>query len=475
LGSKNVRLNYNFDDGQRDSICDYSRLIRKIDVEEPKYKLKVVFQNYVSESNDTGEFISVNSYSRYDYTYDIPNISNYIRSSDLIDLRPRVSEFLSTTKSPFEFDGKSLNAVGKYSSFVLAPNKTLIMDCQYYVGRVDIVILTPGGKFEVVKGIPSKIPTLPQITESSLDIATIYLPPYVYNAKNAVVDMSVHKRYRMSDISLLEDRIYNLEKTTTLSLLESKVENLTIKDAETGLDRFKTGFFADGFIDYSYIDQDNPQFKSYVYKDNGILGPVPISKYLSLQLGSEAISGFTETFDGSRDLSFVEDLGSPNIKKTGDLVTLDYTEVEYINQPYATTETPLGGIPSTYFGTLGLSPSEDIWYEEKLVERSTFVEGTTEIIDQPSEKNVTINVTVQGPDNIVYIDRPSPPPSPSYSRSSPPSPPRSTFTVYGAINGTFQPFKSTADYNNAARAAGIPVGQRSSFGSVREVAPTSTS
>jgi hypothetical protein len=469
LGSKNVRSNYNFDSGQRDSICDYSRIIRKIDVEEPKNKLKVVFQNYVSESNDTGEFISVNSYSRYSYNYDIPIIANKIRCSDLIDLRPRVSEFSSSNKSPFEFDGKSLNAVGKYSSYVLAPNKTLIMDCEYYLPRIDVVTLTPNGNFEIVQGIPAKIPTVPRINSNSIDIATVYLPPYTYNSNNAIIDMISHKRYRMSDISLLEDRIHNLEKTTTLSLLESKVENLTIKDAETGLDRFKTGFFADNFIDYNYTDQNNPQFKSFIYRNNGTLGPIPVAKYVNLQLGSEAISGFTETFDSSKDLSFVEDLGSPNVRKTGDLVTLDYSEVEYINQPYATTETPLGGIPSTYFGTVQLSPSEDIWYEEKMVERTTFVEGKTETVQQPSELNITKTVTVQGPDSIVYVDSPSYPDySGGNSRSSPP--PQGSTQLYGAINGTFQPFRSLDAYNDAARAAGVPIGERSSF-TARETSP----
>ena len=418
LGSKNVRSNYNFDDGQRASLCEYSRIVRKSGVGEPKNKLKVVFQNYVSESNDTGEFITANSYSSYNYTYDVPIIGNLIRSSDVIDLRPRVSEFSSTTKSPFEFGGKPINVVGKYSSYVLAPNKSLVLDCDYYLGRYDLVTLNPSGTFEVIKGIPSETPSIPQVKGNGLDIATVFLPPYVYDSKGVVIEMISHKRYRMSDISLLENRIYNLEKTTTLSLLESKVENLVIKDAETGLDRFKTGFFADNFIDYTYTDQRNSQFRSYIYRDYGKLGPIPIDRYLSLQLGSEAISGFTETFDSTRDLSFVQDLGSPNIKKTGDIVTLDYSEVEYINQPYATTETPLGGIPSTYFGTVNLSPSEDIWYEEKLVERSTFVEGITEISDEPTVENVTLNKTVQGPDRIVWVDSPSPPPTPTPSKSS---------------------------------------------------------
>jgi len=76
--------------------------------------------------------------------------------------------------------------------------------------------------------------------------------------------MSQHKRYRMSDISLLENRIQRVEKFTTLSMLESKTENFTIKDAETGLDRFKCGFFVDNFSSHEYHDLQNSAFKSCI-------------------------------------------------------------------------------------------------------------------------------------------------------------------------------------------------------------------
>ena len=55
----------------------------------------------------------------------------------------------------------------------------------------------------------------------------------------------------MKDIGSLENRIKNLEEYTTLSLLETDTKNLSIKDPNTGLDKFKSGFFVDNFRNHS--------------------------------------------------------------------------------------------------------------------------------------------------------------------------------------------------------------------------------
>lgn len=126
--------------------------------------------------------------------------------------------------------------------------------------------------------------------------------------------MSVHKRYTMDDISLLEDRISRVEEFTVLSALENKTENFVIKDAETGLDRFKCGFFVDDFKSHAYHDLQNPGFKAAIDKQRKMLRPLHYTTSLDLQLGSNAIADFTENYDANIDQSFVEDLGSPGIK-----------------------------------------------------------------------------------------------------------------------------------------------------------------
>ena len=102
------------------------------------------------------------------------------------------------------------------------------------------------GYFQVIKGVSSQNPVIPTDIETAMTIATIELPPYLYDTKDAVITTVDNRRYTMRDIGGLETRIENLEELTSLSLLELDTKSLQIQDAD-GLSRFKTGFFVDDF------------------------------------------------------------------------------------------------------------------------------------------------------------------------------------------------------------------------------------
>ena len=87
-----------------------------------------------------------------------------------------------------------------------------------------------------------------------MDLATIELPAYLYNPQNARITLVDNRRYTMRDIGDIDQRVANLEETTTLSLLEVNAETLQIQDEE-GRNRFKTGFFVDPFNNYDLLIQ----------------------------------------------------------------------------------------------------------------------------------------------------------------------------------------------------------------------------
>ena len=394
LGDKNVTQNFTFDNGQREQYYDYGRIIRKRNVLEPSKKIKVIFQNYTIDSSDTGEFITANSYLNSNFKTEVPYFGGR-RVSDYIDIRPRVAPYTASSKSPFEFESRIFTNAGQYSQYVLAPDENIKLSYSYYVGRVDRVFLNQDGTFEVVSGKPDDYPIAAPFKDNALDIAVINLPPYLYNVKNAIVNMSQHKRYRMSDISLLEDRIQRVEEFTTLTALESKTENFNIKDAETGLDRFKCGFFVDDFKTHIYHDLQNPSFKSCIDKDRKHLRPLHYTTSLDLQLGSEVISGVGQTYSPNKDQSYVTDLGSPGVRKTGDLITLDYTEVVYDQQLLATkTESVTAFLVRYWSGYLTLNPPIDTWIDEKAITTTSYNEVKT-TVDPLPDQNITIvnNVT----------------------------------------------------------------------------------
>jgi len=391
LGDKNITQNFILDNGIRDSYYDYGRIVRKNAVTSPTKKIKIIFQNYTIDSNDTGEFITANSYPVDGFQYDVP-IYGGVRMTDVLDIRPRVSPYTDLTKSPFEFYSRNFASDGQYSNYIIAPNENLLLSYSYYQGRIDLINLNPDGIFEIVQGTPSDYPIAPSKVQNCLDIAYVFIPPYVFNVENVTYKMSEHRRYRMSDISLLEDRIDRVEKYTTLSMLESKTENFSIVDAETGLNRFKCGFFVDDFSSHDSHDVANPSFRAAIDLSTNTLRAPHYTTSLDLQLGSEVITGVAQTYSPNLSHSFVSDLGSPGVKKTGDLITLNYDEVLYYNQPYATkTESVTPFLVRFWSGLLELRPPIDTWIEERTDRTYSF--ATSKIVGDPlPDINITKTV-----------------------------------------------------------------------------------
>ena len=111
------------------------------------------------------------------------------------------------------------------------------------------------GSVIVRKGVSSLEP-LPPINEDSdlMLLADIDLPAYLYNTDDVEINID-NRRYTMRDIGGLEDRIENLERFTSLSLLEINTESLRVEDSE-GNNRFKSGIFVDDFYDTSSSDNN---------------------------------------------------------------------------------------------------------------------------------------------------------------------------------------------------------------------------
>ena len=67
-------------------------------------KIKVYFSNASYSSTDDGDITTVNSYRQFDYGDEIKSVDIY-RNSDIIDIRPRVSNYTETenSRSPFIF------------------------------------------------------------------------------------------------------------------------------------------------------------------------------------------------------------------------------------------------------------------------------------------------------------------------------------------------------------------------------------
>ena len=104
--------------------------------------------------------------------------------------------------------------------------------------------------------------------------------------------------------------------------------------------------------------------------------PTHYTTSIDLLLGSEAVIGIGQTSNPDADLRFVSDLSSPNIKRIGDIVCLDYSEVEYTKNVFATRSenvNPFNVI--NWIGSIQLNPSSDTWNETRKTERTYDIEG----------------------------------------------------------------------------------------------------
>jgi hypothetical protein len=377
IGDKNIKENYILDNGQRPEFYDYSRIIRKSEFSEPTRRIRVIYNHYVISTSDDGDFVSVDSYDPERYSNNIPSIDG-TRNTDIIDLRPRVSNYsyFIGAKSPFEFESRVFSGSSNSSNYIFVKDKTLTLSYNYYLPRIDKLFLTKEGSFILSNGIPSSTPKVPNNIDSALEIGTIYYPPYLYSIKDIRISLATHKRYTMKDISRLEDRLSNVEYYSSLSLLETDTKNLSIRDPQTGLDKFKCGFFVDNFKSSMGGDISNPLYRASVDTSVGNLRPQSYSTSIDLLLGSDGIIGIGTTSNPNADLRYVTDLGSSNVKRINDLIMLNYNDIVYTENKFATrTENVNPFNTPTWIGSIELNPATDTWIETRRTERTQDVEG----------------------------------------------------------------------------------------------------
>jgi len=355
--SFNVSSNYSFQTGQERTFYDHGRIKRKADSSAASKQLKIYFMNASYSSTDDGDITTVNSYDQFDYTTEIKDI-DLNRNTDIIDIRPRVSTFvagLTNTRSPLEFLGRSFNGSGQAATNVLASDESILADVSYFQGRIDRVYLTKEGKFQIMYGTPSDNPDRPDPIDDAIEICRVKLPPFLYDPSQATLSFMQHKRYQMQDIKKLEDRIKSLEYYTTLSLLEKETANLFVPDGE-GLNRFKSGFFVDNFNDFQAQENDL-RINNSIDRRFNELRPRHYTNSVDL------IFGPVVDTDPTEDLDFA-DIEGNNIRKQNDVVTLDYSEVEFIKQNFATrTESVTPFLISFWNGTIELNPASDNWVD----------------------------------------------------------------------------------------------------------------
>ena len=374
-GDKDIQNDFEFDPGQEMDYVDFSYIVRKQGTEAPTRRITVIYNNYVIDAADPGDFVTVNSYDSSLYKNSLPTVGG-IYASDIIDLRPRVTSSVAG-RSPGEFFARQFESGTSSTSHIIAQDKSFNISYDYYLGRIDKLFLSKEGIFSILKGAPAVYPKLPNTIDNALEVATIEMPPYVYNTDDVKLTIAKHKRFRMKDIATIEDRVKNIEYYTSLSLLEVETTNMSLRDPQTNLDRFKSGFFVDNFKSVTSGDVTNRQFKASIDSTEGRLRPQHYTTSIDLLLGSEAIVGAATSSNPSADYRFAGDLGDSNVRRVGDVVCLNYDDTIFLENKFATRIVNVNPFAVVnWIGQIELNPATDTWIETRRTAATYDIEGS---------------------------------------------------------------------------------------------------
>ena len=347
----NVTDRFTLDTGQRDNFYDIGRLVLKTGAIAPTGRLLIDFNFF---SHGTGDYFDVDSYAGIVDYEDIPSFTSTTTGKvyelrDSLDFRPRVDD-ASTINSGGQ--DRSFDGTGSSTVDVVKFETDITSDFEFYLQRVDKIFLDKEGNFKVLKGASSLTPEIPGVLDNAMHLYTLFIPSYTLDTADVGIEAVDNRRYTMRDIGKLERRIENVEYYTQLSLLETSAQGLQIQDAN-GFDRFKNGFVVDNFTGHSIGDAGNTDYKVSMDYAKGEMRPT---------FNEDAIA--LEERDDDGTVITAADRVAAQYAKTGDLITLPYTEATLIDQPYASKTVnvnPFGIF--TWIGSIALTPQTDEWKE----------------------------------------------------------------------------------------------------------------
>ena len=268
-----------------------------------------------------GDYFCVDSYTGIDYNR-IPKF-NGIPLTDCLDFRPNI------------FDGQL--------SDLPMSNTLTSSNIISYLPRTDLVVLSSSGEFSIVNGVSSLNPTAPEVPDNSMAIYRLNVPAFTGNVKDISMEYIDNKRYTMRDIGKIDKRVTKLEEAYTLSLLEVETDAMQVLDSRTGLNRYKNGFFVDNYTTHQNGAWADEGYKCSISREESTLRP--------------------EFFMDSVDFT-LDNARSTGIRKTGDLITLNYNDINYISQPMASSYINVNPYAVLHWdGVVNMFPSSDIWFD----------------------------------------------------------------------------------------------------------------
>ena len=361
-GSIDIKSKYSFDTGQRDNFYDIARIVKKGGSPAPTGDLLIIY-DYLEHGS--GDVITVDSYVDIANQMDYEDIPTHVGSGvfslrDSFDFRPKVEDIAGTsttlstideiTGNSFDFYSRQYDGTGASLVDFCKPGSTIQADLEYYLGKKASIVLDDRGLLSVIEGTSSDTPRKPDLPSDSMKLCDLNIPAFTFKSSNVEIRRTRNQRFTMKDIGKMNSRLSNVEKMTTLNMLERNALDFEVTDAN-GLNRFKSGIVVDNFQGHRVGDAFHKDYKNSMDFTSGVLRPIHVTKSIDLEESVATTAGRT----------------SAGYQKTGDLITLPYTEVVLTEQPFASTvERVAPFMTATWKGFCNIDPTQDNWMETEI-------------------------------------------------------------------------------------------------------------
>jgi hypothetical protein len=246
-----ITNHYYLDGGQRDNFYDHASIILKPGYNAPKGQMVVFCKYYDHSAGASSGYFNVDSYPITEYASGAIPIyysqsGGYYNLRDCVDFRP--------TRTPGQ---PSFTYIG---SRVQKPSEVMELSYQFYLPRIDKLMLTKDKEFKVVRGISSITPVPPSDAQDAMTLYIINSPAYAANVSEIKLEYVENRRYTMRDIGTLEKRIESLENYTALTQIEALASDTAILYEDNLREKEKYGIVVDTFEGFLTADITSDDF-----------------------------------------------------------------------------------------------------------------------------------------------------------------------------------------------------------------------
>jgi hypothetical protein len=320
----NLLPRFILDDGQRDNFYADSRLILQQGDSAPT-SLYVKYRHFTRGA--TGDFYAPSSYNNAVGYSDIPThviqTGEEVKLINYLDFRP------------------DKNA-GTFSNIHFLPRNAtnVTADITYYLPRADKLLIDEDGTIQLLMGQQDENPQFKATPDNTLELYKIVMGANTLDENDVQITPIEHKGYTMKDIAGLEAKLDRLEEYTTSKFLELEQKINTLLDSQGDV-RPSIGIVVDNVDDQTGSEVANPDYRASLDPESRLIRPMADENNIRL---------------------IVDNSLSQNIRKKGDNIYLDYSEVTWKSHDLASefvNVNPFGLTDNV--GTLKLSPSSDEW------------------------------------------------------------------------------------------------------------------